>query len=80
MEFNFKVDPHKLTTGELLEAENDLARMNNLMSRFLVDLNGDPIPQEEAIVKLLGLSFADNYEAQQDFLAGLLRATRSGRR
>lgn len=77
---NFNVDPDKLTTGELLEAEGNIRAMNKLMARFVVDGNGDPVPFEDAHRQLMALSFSANYEAQEDFLAGLFRANAKNRR
>ena len=70
---NFKADPEKITTGELLDAEGDVRAMNALMSRFVVDPAGNPIPQDEAIKMLRALTFFENAKAQQDFLASLFR-------
>jgi len=69
----FFVDPDKVTTGELLDAEGNIRAMNNLMARFVVDNEGNPIPQDEALKQLLALSFSANYRAQDDFLASLFR-------
>lgn len=76
----FEVDPYKLTTGELLEAEGNIRAMNKLMARFVVDADGNSVEFEEAYRQLLALSFADNYEAQDDFLAALFRANARNRR
>ena len=76
----FQVDPYKVNTGELLDAEGDIRAMNNLMARFAVDLQGDPIPEGEALEQLRALSFAENYKAQGDFLASLYRENAKLRR
>ncbi len=76
----FYVDPNKLTTGELLDAEGNIRAMNKLMARFVIDFEDNPVPEDAAYGQLMALSFADNYRAQDDFLASLFRENAKNRR
>lgn len=74
MPFKFSLDIHKVKTRDWLTAFNDDAASIELMSQFLVDTEGQPIPQEQAREQLLDTTLDELMEAQESFLADFARA------
>jgi hypothetical protein len=68
----FKVDIEQIKTREVVEAEDSLKAALKLMSRFMVDEAGEPIPQEEAYDKLLDLNIIEQQNIAEDFAGSIL--------
>ena len=75
----FKVDIEQIKTRELVEAEDSLKFALKLMSRFMVDEVGNPIPQEEAYEQLLDLNIIEQQNTSEAFANSLLPSLK-GRR
>lgn len=72
--FKFSVEIHKVKTREWLTAFSDDAASIDLMSQFLIDEKGEPIPQDTAKEMLLDTQLDELMEAQESFLADFARA------
>jgi hypothetical protein len=68
----FKVDIEQIKTRELVEAEESLKAALKLMSRFMVDEVGNPIPEDEAYDKLLDLNIVEQQNTSEAFANSLL--------
>lgn len=75
----FKVDIEKIKTRELVEAEDSLKSALKLMSRFMVDETGEPVPEDEAYEKLLDLNIVEQQNVAESF-AGSILPSLKGRR
>lgn len=75
----FKVDIEKIKTRELVEAEDSLKNALKLMSRFMVDETGEPVPEDEAYEKLLDLNIVEQQNVAESF-AGSILPSLKGRR
>ena len=76
---NFNIITKQIKTREVLEAQEDLGAAINMMSRFMVDDAGEPIPQEQAREILLDLDLDEQAEVQEDFLAAFTRQAKKRR-
>ena len=65
---NFRYEPHKIKTRELLAAQGNLEGMINLMAKFAIDESGASIPAETARDTMLDMDLEDVVQAQNDFL------------
>ena len=68
----FKVDIEQIKTREIVEAEGSLKLALKLMSRFMVDEVGNPIPENEAYDKLLDLNIVEQQNTSEAFANSLL--------
>lgn len=68
----FKVETGQIKTRELIECETSLIGTINLMSRFMVDEAGNPIPEKEARESLLDLDIDEQMKVQEQFVAGII--------
>jgi hypothetical protein len=68
----FKVDVEQIKSRELVEAEDSLKAALKLMSRFMVDETGNPIPDKEAYEKLLDLNIIEQQNTSEAFADSLL--------
>ena len=75
---NIHIKGEKVKYRELKAAEKNLDASIELISRFLVDDEGKPIPQEEAMLQLEELNLIELRQAQTDFLTALNQAMTSG--
>ena len=70
----FQYQPHKLKTRELIAANGNLAVMNEVMARYMIDENNQPVPHDKALEMLGDLDVEDNIAVQYDFLAAIAPA------
>jgi len=75
----FKVDVEQIKTRELVEAEGSLKLALKLMSRFMFDESGNPIPEDEAYEQLLDLNIVEQQNTSEAFANSLLPSLK-GRR
>jgi hypothetical protein len=68
----FKVPTDSIKTRELVESEDSLKLALKLMSRFMVDETGNPIPQEEAYDQLLDLTLEEQAKASEAFTNAII--------
>lgn len=68
----FKVDIEQIKTREIVEAEGSLKLALKLMSRFMVNESGDPIPEDEAYEQLLDLNIVEQRNTSEAFANSLL--------
>lgn len=75
----FKVDIEKIKTREIVEAEESLKKALQLMSRFMVNEEGNPVPEDEAYEILLDLNIVEQQNTADSF-AGSILPSLKGRR
>lgn len=75
----FKVELDQIKTRELIALETSLSAGVKLMSRFMVDTNGDPIPEEQASEILLDLNAVELNQAVSSFTETILPKAKGGR-
>lgn len=76
---NFNIDITKITTRELIQAEQSTEATVELMARFMVDDNDKAIPVDDAREQLLDLSLDKLAEFSDAFLSAF-RRTQTRRR
>lgn len=75
----FDIDIRKITTRELIAAEQSTAATVELMSRFMTTEAGEAIPEDEAREQLLDLTLDKLQEYSEAFLSAF-RQTQPKRR
>lgn len=75
----FKVDLEQIKTRELVALESSLSAGVKLMSRFMVDASGEPIPEDKATEMLMELNAVELNAAVSDFTEAVLPNVKSGR-
>ena len=68
----FKVPTDSIKTRELVESEDSLKLALKLMSRFMVDEAGNPIPQDEAYDQLLDLTLEEQAKTSEAFTNAII--------
>jgi hypothetical protein len=68
----FKVDLGKIKTREMVEIETSFGAAIKLMSRFMVDEVGDPIPEDEAYEKLMDMDMNEQQDATKQFTDAII--------
>jgi hypothetical protein len=68
----FKVPTDSIKTRELVESEDSLKLALKLMSRFMVDETGNPIPQDEAYEQLLDLTLEEQAKTSEAFTNAII--------
>ncbi len=75
----FKVDIEKIKTREIVEAEESLKKALQLMSRFMVDEEGNPVPEDEAYEILLDLNIVEQQNTADSFAGSILPSLKERR-
>jgi hypothetical protein len=75
----FKVELEQIKTRELIALETSLSAGVKLMSRFMVDASGEPIPEDKASELLMELNAVELNEAVSTFTESILPKVKGGR-
>ena len=68
----FKVPTDAIKTRDLIESEDSLKLAIKLMSKFMVDEAGNPIPQDEAYEQLLDLTLEEQQKTSEAFTNAII--------
>lgn len=68
----FKIPTDAIKNRDLVECEDSLKQSLQLMSRFMVDDDGNPIPQDEAFEQLLDLTMEEQANVSASFTNSII--------
>ncbi len=68
----FKIPTDTIKNRDLVECEDSLKSSLQLMSRFMVDETGTPIPEDEAYEQLLDLTLEEQANVSEAFTKSII--------
>jgi hypothetical protein len=68
----FKIDVDQIKTRDLVESETSLKLALKLMSRFVVDESGNPVPEDTAYEQLLDLNIREQQSVSEQFTSAII--------